>query len=158
MVTAASAAPVSLLNRDRTRVRSSRARAIASTDLDTWNDMQLRTARLCLDCEEIHEGQQCPVCASETFAYITRWVPIPRRPEPHPARRTEAPEQVRDYQRLLVAETAAPKRARLLKRGAIGLALVSVARWAWVRHRRGQSHPRTEDRQPSHGTAAGLES
>src|SRR5262245_32500541 len=29
--------------------------------------MQLRTARLCLDCEEVHEEQQCPVCASESF-------------------------------------------------------------------------------------------
>ena len=29
--------------------------------------MQLRTARLCLDCEEVHDEAQCPVCASETF-------------------------------------------------------------------------------------------
>jgi hypothetical protein len=43
--------------------------------------MQLRTARLCLDCEEIHDAQQCPICASETFAYITRWVPAPERRE-----------------------------------------------------------------------------
>jgi len=31
--------------------------------------MQLKVARVCLDCEEIHDSQQCPVCASETFAY-----------------------------------------------------------------------------------------
>ena len=41
--------------------------------------MQLRVARLCLDCEEIHDSQQCPVCASETFAYLSKWVPAPER-------------------------------------------------------------------------------
>jgi hypothetical protein len=57
--------------------------------------MQLRVARLCLDCEEIHTGQQCPLCASETFAYLSRWVPSPERrstprkiePRPLPARK-----------------------------------------------------------------------
>ena len=43
--------------------------------------MQLAVARLCVDCEEVHEAQRCPVCASETFAYLTRWVPrIQTRP------------------------------------------------------------------------------
>jgi hypothetical protein len=37
--------------------------------------MQLNVARLCLDCEEVHSSQSCPTCASETFAYLTRWVP-----------------------------------------------------------------------------------
>ena len=37
--------------------------------------MQLDTARLCLNCEEIHDSRHCPKCASETFAYVTRWVP-----------------------------------------------------------------------------------
>ena len=46
--------------------------------------MQLNRARLCLDCEELHEEQQCPVCASETFAYVTRWVPAREtRPKPN---------------------------------------------------------------------------
>ncbi len=39
--------------------------------------MQLRNARLCLDCEEVHDAAHCPVCASESFAFITRWVPSP---------------------------------------------------------------------------------
>jgi hypothetical protein len=50
--------------------------------------MQLRIARLCLDCEEVHDGSQCPVCASEAFVYLTRWVPAPDgrlRPKPAPA-------------------------------------------------------------------------
>ena len=48
--------------------------------------MQLRIARLCLNCEEIHDSQQCPLCASETFSYLKKWVPVeerrtrPRRP------------------------------------------------------------------------------
>jgi hypothetical protein len=39
------------------------------------NVMQLTVARLCLDCEELHDSQQCPRCASEAFAYLTNWVP-----------------------------------------------------------------------------------
>src|SRR5688572_26295030 len=37
--------------------------------------MELDIARLCLNCEEVHDSQHCPKCASETFAYLTRWVP-----------------------------------------------------------------------------------
>lgn len=37
--------------------------------------MQLKTARLCLNCDEVHDAQACPVCVSETFVYLTRWVP-----------------------------------------------------------------------------------
>lgn len=50
--------------------------------------MQLRVARLCLDCEEVHDAQQCPVCASEISAYVSRWVPAPeRRTHARPARK-----------------------------------------------------------------------
>jgi len=41
--------------------------------------MQLRVARLCLDCEEVHDARQCPVCTSEAFAYVSMWVPAPER-------------------------------------------------------------------------------
>jgi hypothetical protein len=37
--------------------------------------MRLAVARLCLNCEEVHEGDRCPVCGSETFAFLKRWVP-----------------------------------------------------------------------------------
>jgi len=37
--------------------------------------MKLRDARLCLDCEELHTEEQCPVCASEAFSFVTRWIP-----------------------------------------------------------------------------------
>ena len=36
--------------------------------------MRLDEARLCLDCEEIHDNQECPSCGSEAFAFLTRWV------------------------------------------------------------------------------------
>jgi hypothetical protein len=40
-----------------------------------------------MDCDELHDAQQCPVCTSETFAYISRWVPAPeRRKRPRPAK------------------------------------------------------------------------
>ncbi len=47
--------------------------------------MQLRVARVCLDCEEVHDSAQCPVCASETFAFLSSWVPTRgRRTETRP--------------------------------------------------------------------------
>jgi len=36
--------------------------------------MNLKVARLCLDCEELHTAEQCPVCASEAFAYLSNWL------------------------------------------------------------------------------------
>jgi hypothetical protein len=48
--------------------------------------VQLRSARLCLNCEEVHDAQTCPVCASENFAYLTRWVPPGKRQTRHPPR------------------------------------------------------------------------
>jgi hypothetical protein len=41
--------------------------------------MKLNVARLCVDCEEVHDAQRCPVCASESFAYLIRWVPAESR-------------------------------------------------------------------------------
>ena len=43
--------------------------------------MKLLGARVCLDCEEIHAAAQCPSCASESFAFLTRWVPSQGRRE-----------------------------------------------------------------------------
>ena len=53
--------------------------------------MQLRVARLCLDCEELHVADVCPVCASERYAFLSAWLPSEerrknrRRPRPEPA-------------------------------------------------------------------------
>jgi hypothetical protein len=41
--------------------------------------MQLRVARLCLDCEEVYAGTACPVCASERYAFLSSWLPSEER-------------------------------------------------------------------------------
>jgi hypothetical protein len=89
--------------------------------------MQLRTARLCLDCDEVHDAQQCPVCASESFSYMSRWVPAPeRRPSPRPSTSPEA-----EIYRRLVDPPAQPQSRgnRLLKHGMLGLTAVGVVGW-----------------------------
>ena len=94
--------------------------------------MQLRIARLCLDCEELHNAQTCPVCASESFAFLTRWVPAPeRRKHPRPATSPEA----ETYKQLINKElTTSPSRA-WVTRGALGLTMLGLAGWVWSRGR-----------------------
>jgi hypothetical protein len=46
--------------------------------------MQLNVARLCSNCEEIHDSRRCPRCGSATYAYLTRWVPRIEAPMPMP--------------------------------------------------------------------------
>jgi hypothetical protein len=41
--------------------------------------MQLRVARLCLDCEELYVGDGCPVCASDRYAFLSTWLPTEER-------------------------------------------------------------------------------
>jgi hypothetical protein len=41
--------------------------------------MQLRVARLCLDCEELHTENSCPVCASDRYAFLSTWLPVEER-------------------------------------------------------------------------------
>ena len=102
-----------------------------------YTAMRLMNSRLCLDCEEVHDQQHCPICSSESFAFLTRWVtpsdtvaaatePAPRaiRP-PDPVDRRE---QVDAYRQILNPTPVPPKRGRLVARGALGLALLGVAR------------------------------
>lgn len=96
--------------------------------------MQLRTARLCLDCDNVHKAQQCPVCASETFAYMTRWVPAPERRRVARAA-TIASAEAAAYRRLLTPDALRPKVLDLLKKGTLGFAAVSFGRWLWRRSR-----------------------
>ena len=99
--------------------------------------MQLRTARLCLDCEEVHDAMVCPSCASETFTYITRWIPAPERR--HRPRATTSPE-AEMFRSLVEKEPQAPAQrpqpqpsrqggGRMLKGGAIGLTALGLAGW-----------------------------
>ena len=102
--------------------------------------MQLRTARLCLDCEEIHDAQQCPVCASETFAYITRWVPAPeRRVQQRPSSSDAGSQQSAGRQQV-------PARGgRLLKQGVVGLTAVGLLGWLLRRPPQAQPGRPTDD-------------
>jgi len=86
--------------------------------------MQLRHARLCLNCEEVHASAHCPACASERFAYVTRWIPPEeRRTEPRTA-----------PGRTVTVATATPAPAphlRWVKRGAAGVAVLAASRLLW---------------------------
>jgi hypothetical protein len=103
--------------------------------------MKLVNARLCLDCEEVHEEQHCPMCSSESFAFMTRWVtPADTVAEP-PAQEPRPPdgverrkqlarrEQVDAYRQILNPTPA--RRGRMVAGGALGLALIGVARMLW---------------------------
>jgi hypothetical protein len=90
--------------------------------------MQLRTARVCLDCEEVHEAQQCPVCASESFAFLSRWIPAPeRRSRPRPPVNEDAvdPERLEAVRRLTTG--------RVLTRSVVGMTALGIAGWLWGR-------------------------
>ena|SRR5437868_5157303 len=81
--------------------------------------MQLRTARLCLDCEEIHETQECPVCLSEAGIYVSRWIPAEER---------------RRAGRFPTATNVVPIKSgvvRWMQRGVVGLAVIAAGRWWW---------------------------
>jgi hypothetical protein len=125
--------------------------------------MQLRNARLCLDCEEVHDAAHCPACASESFAFITRWVPspsadasqpaVPAPTRPEPRERPASPlepatrETLDTYRQLIDGQT--PSQWTLVKRGAVGLALFGLAGWALKQqnqqNQRPAGSPRTDD-------------
>src|SRR5215831_15747956 len=93
--------------------------------------MQLHIARLCLDCNEVHDAQDCPVCGSEAFAYLSRWVPAPeRRIGPRPTTSPEA----EVYRELVSPESSTSRRGRLLKRGVLGITTLALAGWIWRRN------------------------
>lgn len=103
--------------------------------------MQLRTARLCLDCEEVHDDRQCPVCASETFTYLVRWIPSDerrRRPRAETAD-TGTDASVDALRRLTASESAPPRGRQMLKRGMVGLAALGVAGWLWGGRKDGET-------------------
>ena len=41
--------------------------------------MQLRVARFCLDCEELHTDNSCPRCASESYVFLSSWLKVDER-------------------------------------------------------------------------------
>jgi len=95
--------------------------------------MQLRNARLCLNCEEIHAAGHCPVCTSESFAYVSRWIPPDERrlePRAAPAQTVAVPAS------LPAGRTARPVpqpagAMRWVRRGATGVAVLAASRMLW---------------------------
>jgi hypothetical protein len=113
--------------------------------------MQLRNARLCLDCDEVHEEAKCPICASESFAFLKRWVPAserrarPRPPEVDGAHR----ETIATYKELIAASQDQEERLtkwQLVRGGAVSLAILGAAGWMWRRNaqQRGNGSPSSE--------------
>jgi hypothetical protein len=96
--------------------------------------MQLRNARLCLDCEEVHDAQQCPACASESFAFITRWVPAPERRGRPRAPEAPRPDDLQAYRLMLDPDGPPSTGWTLVRRGALGLAVFGLAGWMWRRN------------------------
>ena len=93
--------------------------------------MQLHVARLCMNCDEVHDAQMCPACGSETFAYISRWIPAPERR--HKPRPPEPSETADTYRELLYPDTSKSGVGRWLRRGAVGIAAATAIGWAWQR-------------------------
>ena|SRR5687768_8799677 len=94
--------------------------------------MQLRSARLCLDCEEIHDRSQCPLCTSETFASISRWIPAPdrrTRPRHDSNPQVESNPRVEAYRALTDKEARPSNAGRRLKQGVLGLTALGVIGW-----------------------------
>ena len=67
-----------------------RERDPLSEPQDLFSYVDLRRARLCLDCEVIFEGPQCPACTSQSFVPVTRWI-RPTEQRETPRLPTEAP-------------------------------------------------------------------
>ena len=114
--------------------------------------MQLRSARLCMDCDEVHDQQQCPSCASETFAFITRWVPVPDRPQKRARSLDPAdPEALNTYREMLQPDSRPSTGWATLRRGALGLAVFGVAGWLWRQNAKVASEAeRTDDAATRH--------
>jgi hypothetical protein len=102
--------------------------------------MQLGTARICMDCEEIHDQPHCPVCGSEMFAYLSRWIPSPERRIPKSTPTPTDGERLQAYRELLGAATQ-PKAARWARRGALGLAAMLATGLLWRRSANRRTSP-----------------
>jgi hypothetical protein len=107
--------------------------------------MQLGIARLCLDCDEVHDQERCPACASEAFAFLTRWVrPAPSgkrtKASPPADQQRETVEKLDAYRQLVKGEDQGSRAARFLRNGAMLLATIGLARWGWQ-----QSRGQTDD-------------
>ena len=99
--------------------------------------MQLRNARLCLDCDEVHAEQHCPICASESFAFIKRRVPASERRarQRPPDMAVTNRDTINTYKELLATNGESRLTAwQLVRGGAVSLAILGAAGWMWRRN------------------------
>ena len=104
--------------------------------------MRLDEARLCLDCEEIHQEQECPACGSEAFGFLTRWIQstsparakAPQSPTATQARATSPPEHLAAWRQIADGTPPASGRGKkIVARSLLGLAAMGLAGWAWAK-------------------------
>ncbi len=115
--------------------------------------MKLSNARLCLDCDEVYDEAQCPVCASESYAFIKRWVTAPEKRAPRaPVLNHTNSETVAAYRALLAANQEPSTAGRLVRGGLLGLAVLGAAGWFLqrsIREKNGETPPSGPDSPPS---------
>ena len=109
--------------------------------------MKLPNARLCLDCDEVHDEPHCPACASESFAFLKRWVSAPDRGRA-PVTNTERIEKAATYRALLAADPEPTITKRLIRGGVAGLAVLGAAGWILQKNAAGK---RKNDQGPGSG-------
>ena len=95
--------------------------------------MKLGVARLCLDCDEVHDQERCPTCASEVFAFLTRWVPRSSGRLAQPTRPSVEHPDLDAYRQITGQKPANSSKGRLLMRSAVGLGVLGLAGWMWRR-------------------------
>lgn len=125
--------------------------------------MRLDDARLCLDCEEIHDQQVCPACGSEAFGFIRRWIRSasdgsartmpPPRPSKPSQRQPPDREELDAWRQIVEGKKERPlgiRRAggKLLTGGLVGLAAMGLAGWAWTRKEEPEEPPRSGPAEP----------
>ena len=116
--------------------------------------MKLNNARLCLDCDEVHDEAHCPSCASESFAFIKRWVTTPEaraRAAVENESRTERARGRRPIARCSGANHDPSMTRRLVRGGVVGLAVLGAAGWLLQRNA-GEKNKAEPDDKPDEPT------
>ncbi len=111
--------------------------------------MQLQSARLCLDCDEVHDAQQCPHVRVGDLRVHHPLGAVPDRPD-RPQKRPRKPGRRRARKRSVrIARCFNPNRSggkwRTIRRGAVGLALFGIAGWLWRKNNRPSAGGRVHD-------------
>ena len=119
--------------------------------------MHLSVARLCLDCQEIHADDRCPVCTSEAFGFITRWVKLDAAPRSYSRKdRDAASSKVDDYRQILNPAPERSRAARWLRKGGLVVAAGVLARWGWQLASEQRRPPVREPQSGDAGTPAAI--